>query len=217
MATISVPFTSGVIADQAIQQRHLSHGIVGADHFDSTWPVIKRGQALSGYFIASTRTVSQVDLGRVCKRALVVFTDLSDAYHSSQNPFALSFNFGALAVGLDHTFNGSLGRFVPYPAVFATQNYQEAMRLTKNMGNEWLDASKYVSGGELFAPYQSSGLYGWYDGSGLTASFGNSGAAAKGILESVWLEGTYLRLAIRSLASSGGPWAFSPTVNIYAI
>lgn len=218
MATISVPFTSGVIADDAIEQRHLADGIVAANHMDPTWPVIMRNVVLNAQYRPLTRTSLEVNLRRVCKRALVVFMGGTNHYMSGQFPLGVSFNFGALSVGVDHTYSSGLAALVPWPAVLATQNYRQAIRLTSgNSNGEWLDATSSLPAGEQFAAYRDEGLYGWYSSSGQSSSFCCNDANAKGILESVWLEGAFLRMNIRSLATTGSYWVFNPSLNIYAI
>lgn len=218
MATISVPFTSGVIADGAIQQRHLADGVVAADHIDPTWPVIMRNVVLNAKYYPLTRTSLEVNLQRVCKRALVVFMLSTNHHLSGQFPLGISFNFGAISVGVDHTWQGGLSALVPWPAVLATQDYRHAIRLTSgNSNGEWLDAVPSLPAGGQFTAYRDEGLYGWYSSSGQSSSFGCSDASAKGILESVWLEGTFLRMNIRSLAAAGSYWTFNANLNIYAI
>lgn len=210
MATISVPFNSGVIADGAIQERHLADGAVSLRAIDQTWPLIMRNQTLIGYYTANTRSVYSIALPRKCSRAMVVFTNGPAVYSASQPICGIAFNFGAVSVGLEHVNSALL------PAVLATTDYREAMRLTSGSG-EYLHPTTGAAGGPIFSTYSENGLYGWYNNMGQSASFASSDAAAKGLLESVWLDGMALRFAFRSNATSGGPWNINVMLNIYAI
>jgi hypothetical protein len=219
MATISVPFTSGVIADQAIQQRHLADGSVGAAQMDPTWPVIMRGVAANGwaYVVGNKRTVFSINLNRVCSRALVTFVGSPVVYLKSQNPCGIGFNFGALTVGLEHTYLSADSALLQMPAILVTKNFREATRMTDG-ANEYLDDSGLVRAGGQFSRYQDAGLYGWYSFAGQTASFMVTDGTPKGVLESAWLDGTFLRFAFRTNATTGGTqWAINASMNIYAI
>lgn len=218
MATISVPFGSGVIADGAIQERHLADGAVSARTIDPTWPVIMRGVPASGwtYVVGNKRTVFAINLNRVCSRALVTFTGPPVAYMKAEPVCELGFNFGALSVGMEHTIVSADNFVGTLPAVLVTQNYREAMRLTSG-SNEYLDENSTIRAGGQFSRYQDAGLYGWYNHVS-TASFLCTDSTPKGVLESAWLEDTFLKFAFRSNTSTGGTqWAINTNLNIYAI
>ncbi|MFZ2361857.1 MAG: hypothetical protein WA040_21150 [Anaerolineae bacterium] len=216
MATISVPFTSGVIADGAIQERHLADGAVSLRAIDQTWPLIMRNVQMVAYYRPSKRTFFDINLRRVCSRALVTFMSPPVVYQSGQQPCGIAFNFGALSVGIEHSFVPSTNAWHPLPAVLATQDYRQAMRLTKGDGVEFLDELMHISAGDQFSTYRAEGLYGWYSNQGQTSSF-LSDAAGKGVLESVWLDGMFLKFAFRSNVVSGTQWMINTALNIYAV
>jgi hypothetical protein len=209
MATISVPFTSGVIADGAIQERHLANSAVSARTIDQKWPVIIRERSIGFMYVANSLTVVTIPLGQVCSRALVTFRGANAAYNASQYDCGLAFNFGSVSVGLERTTGGLL-----QPGVLITQDYRQARRLTDGT-NETTPAG---SGRGIFSAYEDSGLYGWYSVGGTTASFLSADVTAKGALRGAWLDGQNIKLEFFSHATSGGPWTVaSITANIYAI
>jgi hypothetical protein len=218
MATISVPFTSGVIADNAIQGRHLADGAVSARAIDPTWPLIMRGVPATGwtYVVGNKRTVFSVNLNRVCSRALVTFTGPPVVYMKGQAPCGIGFNFGALSVSPEHVYVSADTALNLLPAVLVTKDYREAMRLTDG-SSEFLDEAGHTRAGGQFSRYQNAGLYGWYNQVS-TASFLCTDATPKGVLESAWLEDIFLRFAFRTNVSTGGTqWVINTNLNIYAM
>jgi hypothetical protein len=219
MATISVPFTSGVIADNAIEERNLADGAVSARTIDPTWPVIMRSVSANGwaYVVGNKRTVFSINLNRVCSRALVIFTWPPLVYMNSQTPCGIGFNFGAMTVSLEHGYLSGNTAVNLFPAILVTKNYREATRMTDG-ANEYLDETGLVRAGGQFSRYQDGGLYGWYTFGGQSASFMVTDGTPKGVLESAWLDATFLRFAFRTNTSTGGTqWMINATMNIYAI